>query len=95
MAVAGIVERAAALVARACSSPCVVNACARLRGALEAVRDAVNPEVVEASYVRSALLAVVASLLEDAEGEAARRGCTEEAAMLREVAVILRSLASP
>ena len=91
---ASLVERAAALVARACSSPCASSACSRLRGALEALRDAVNPETLEASYTRSALLAVVASLLAEAEEEAARRGCAEEALMLREASVILRGLAS-
>ncbi len=91
----GLVERAAALAARACSSPCAGSACARLRDALEALGDAVNPEALGADYARSALLAAIASLLAEAEAEAARRGCSREALMLREAAVILRGLASP
>ncbi len=84
-----LADHAAGLIAEACSSECMVEGCARLARALEALR-----EVVEESQAPQDLaLAAMAGMLRALADEAWEKGCRREAAMLREAALALTALA--
>ncbi len=88
-----LMEHALTLVADACSNQCISRECRRLSEILGFMEEAVDPNVFQEGYVQDIVLSLVSSMIKDLAEKAWSRGCKREAALLREAALILSSLA--